>query len=770
VVTGLGVTGVDAGLDEVSGVAAAGSQVHVWVNEADAWRNVEAGDGTWLADFGVPGDEPDETALADLEPGSNGGAQQCDADNDCTQADWWLARPVITVSPDAVGVWGGDFEPEASVTVTIDGTSYGPFPTDEWGNFGANWDPAELEIGVGSHVEATDGTTTKTHDVLYVEVTEVDADGESVSGLTDADTTVVVEVHDLPGWVGRNETSSGAGAFTAFFAAPGDEDGEEGTADLEAGSHGSVDRFDDDGDATRIHWSVRNPVLNVEPQGDWLWGDGWLPGGEVTIWVDGVEHSTLTTDQWGNFGEGWDPTGTDLTEDSTVMVTQGDTSKTHDVTSLAITSIDVDSEIMTGTADGPFDIWVHHTDAWRHVDHDGVGEWSVDWSVPGPHEGEEGTTDLMAGTNGNADECDDDGDCTWAGWSVQVPSFSVRVDEGEVHGYGWALGSQVTMEIDDLANGEGVDYTATLLPEPAPWDAAETWVQFTPAADGFALAAGQIVTMANDEITKAHVVTPLQVTDVDPDADTVSGSTGAGATLRVEVYDGGFGHEVMSDENGDWTADFSPGSEQGEFDLVPGTQGEASEYDEDGDSTKQGWQVPGGENQPPEILEFSGPELPLSYKLEAFAEASFFDPDGDEGLTVMLDWGDGTVGHPEPGVRRRDRRDRRLALLRGAGDLHAHADRDRLGWSEHDGDLRVRRHVRPGREEDPGHGAADRRDDDHAPRRERLAGQEDGRSQGRRSIQRRWDGLRRWLRRHRDRVPADLRRLGHRHRHRHDRR
>ena len=569
---------VDPDNDTITGTAAEGSQVFV---QADGnWRYpIADATDTWVADFSQPGTQPGEENPVDIGPGSSGGATLIAAGGSATTVLWSISSAAFSADPDGEHVWGWEFAPNASVTITIDDTEHGPFGTDGGGSFDTYFDPAVVDIAEGSVIVVTDDDDTeKTHTVTALAITGADETLDRVSGTAAAGTDVHVWVNETGA---SQDVTATDGTWVADFA---------GEADLGPGSNGGAEQGDDDGDSTHIAWQISNPTVNVDPRNDGVWGDGWTPNGEVTISVNDVEHSTLLADDYGNFGEGWDLMGLDLVADDKVEATQGDVTKTHMVTSLAITGIDVDTEIMTGTADGPFDVWVHDTDAWRHLDHAGGG-WSIDWSVPAYDEDGNGTADLEPGTNGNSTECDDDGDCTWADWRVANPSFSVRIDEGEVHGYTWPLGIDVTLEIDDLTNGEGVDYSATLSPEPAPWDPAQTWVQFRPGEDGFILEAGQIVTMGNGEVTKIHVVTPLVTTTVDVDADTVEGTTGPDTYLTVQIYDGGPSHEVMSDEVGNWLADYSPGAEQGEWDIVPGTQGEASEYDEDGDSTKQGWNV-----------------------------------------------------------------------------------------------------------------------------------------------------------------------------------
>jgi hypothetical protein len=96
-VTGLVVTGADEASDVVSGMAEPGSTVDVWVHDTDVNLTAtacditvetscadEEVDGTWHADF---------SSQVDLVAGSNGNSGQCDTDNDCTMAGWWIVNP-----------------------------------------------------------------------------------------------------------------------------------------------------------------------------------------------------------------------------------------------------------------------------------------------------------------------------------------------------------------------------------------------------------------------------------------------------------------------------------------------------------------------------------------------------------------------------------------------------------------------------------------------------------------------------------------------------
>ncbi|GAH34863.1 unnamed protein product, partial [marine sediment metagenome] len=165
-ITNLTITGVDHSSDTVSGMAEPGSNVDVWDHGSGAWLQVVACDdspeypcngddpGTWHADF---------NSQADLVAGSNGNSAQCDDDNDCTFAGWWVVNPQFQVSPADENIWGNEWEPKGLVTITVNSEEYGPYGIDEWGTFETGFDPAELDLQFGQTVTVSDGTTTKFH-------------------------------------------------------------------------------------------------------------------------------------------------------------------------------------------------------------------------------------------------------------------------------------------------------------------------------------------------------------------------------------------------------------------------------------------------------------------------------------------------------------------------------------------------------------------------------------------------------------------------------
>ena len=151
----------------------------------------------------------------------------------------------------------------------------------------------------------------------------------------------------------------------------------------------------------------------------------------------------------------------------------------------------------------------------------------------------------------------------------------MRPTDDVIHGYSWEPDSDVLIEIDDPANGPGVDFSAT----------AETNGdgQFQTDYDGpsisFDIEAGHLVTLSQGEWVKTHEVIDLNVTLVDPVTDTVFGVGAPNSTTTVDVEDV-YSVTVLSDAAGAWTADFTS-----VCDIELGVHGGVEQQDDDGDNT-----------------------------------------------------------------------------------------------------------------------------------------------------------------------------------------
>ena len=662
VVTDLAVTVMDADNDTVSGTAAPGSEMDIRVDEVDnVWRRetVEL-DGTWSADFGNPGDEPGEESTVDLIPGSNGHSSQSDADNDRTIVWWRFPDPRFNVDPSGEEVWGNDWVPDSSLTVEVHGIST-DVTTDMWGLFETH---ISEDIVAGDTVTVTQSAETKSHMVTALSFTMVDADTDMVSGSA-------TPFSELDIWVGgedatRHETVDLNGTWLADFSTPGDAPGEEGTADLEHGSNVDASQCDADRDCTYIWWRIPAPHFNVDASRDGVWGHQWDPNSLVTVEVQSVS-TNVSTDEEGNFNIN---ISEDIVIGDTVTVTQGSVSKAHEVTILAVTVVDMDTDTVFGTAESgsEVDIWVHGVDnIWRRETVEMDGTWSAEFGFPGDASNEEGTADLVPGSDGNSSQCDADNDCTFAGWHVPDPSITASVSHEEVWAYDWP----------DEPNGETLYYRVYDSYDPAfaeasviayehfmtlivtPWG-TESGDRFLSDLD---LKAGQTLIVRNRQFTgspepgplvsgiqKELGISEIEVTSVNPDTDIIGGIAFVeqGPLLCANAYEASLcSGEVGFTWNADgtWTADFTGISE-----IKPGQWNSASQYDDDGDETHFWWNLPpwivaelaqedlAGDPLYPDIIRadaWTGPTVALTIDDPASPES----PDYESGPVPVDEWG-----------------------------------------------------------------------------------------------------------------------------------
>ncbi len=398
-------TDYDVEANTVTGTTNSDGDIDLWVHpgvEGSFITAAPAG-GSWTAVF-----DP-----FDIVAGDGGAAMQYDDESDATYIDWQIPLPSFTTYPQSDQIEGHQWHLGDSVVLNINGDDLGtetviPNP----------WNPEETYVAFdlsgthdllpGDHVTLTSGSTVKDHIITDLAVTDIDAGANTITGTTDPDSTLDVQLWVHPGVDGSFVFATPAGgSWTADF----------NPYDLEAGDEGPAVQTDEDGDATWVEWRILLPNLIARPVDDQVEGNDWELGSEVTLTIDTDQYTDNAT-----VGTApWDPNMTyvlfdlsgifDLQPGQVVTLSDGDTTKTHTITDLAVTVVDEALDTITGTATSPADVevWAHEDyEASHAVDTPSGGTWSVNLAP----------FDLVPGHEGAAIQMDDDNDLTWVEWWV----------------------------------------------------------------------------------------------------------------------------------------------------------------------------------------------------------------------------------------------------------------------------------------------------------------------------------------------------------------
>ena len=172
-----------------------------------------------------------------------------------------------------------------------------------------------------------------------------------------------------------------------------------------------VGYFGPDGHWVANAFRVLNPHFMVFPEWEWFDGLDWPDGAVVTVTVETKSECMVTKASWGGFFNGSFGEGCDVVIDDIVTFTDGDTTRTHTVQSLAITSVDEMANTVAGIADAYAEVhvWPHATGEQVLAIADGAGAWLADFT---------GMFDLAPGECGRAEIRDLVGNATAVDWCV----------------------------------------------------------------------------------------------------------------------------------------------------------------------------------------------------------------------------------------------------------------------------------------------------------------------------------------------------------------
>ena len=231
---------------------------------------------------------------------------------------------------------------------------------------------------------------------------------------------------------------------------------------------------------------------------------------------------------------------------------------------------------------------------------------------------------------------------------VTSPFIEADPQYEQIYGWDWPLGNTVYVCVD--SSGFAADPTDpaqcdlfddSMVVYAPSWNPTYGMVDFD-LIGSLDLHGGQYISMTDTVTTKEHQVTNLVVTAFDVDADTVSGTADPGTEVEVYEYSGGNSLLPVADGSGDWVADFS-----GITDLVPGSNGSASQYDGDSDQTQWYWEVPNPTIEAqPDYEEIKGWEWPEGATVHVCVDSIGFAVDPTNPTQCDLYHGTETVELP----------------------------------------------------------------------------------------------------------------------------
>ena len=444
-VTNFMITDVNLDTDMVYGIAAPDQRVNIWTCWQDnpCINRDETADqnGNWETNFAIPGEQDWEQETADLRAGLWVDSSVNDEDGDSVMFGWSVANPTFSARLTDNEVHGYQWTLGTTVTLTIDDPNTPQLIdyTNTQTVIPADWDPNQtfaqfrlwedgFTLAQGMTVTMSDEITTKTHGVTSLTVTTIDPIADTISGTASPNAQIEIGhiFCDENGCYGfRRVMSNSNGNWIADFAHVGEDDDEQDIIDITPGTGSEARECDDDWDCTQYGWYVFTYTLHAVPTHPEVHGHDWPKSSNITLIIDDdtdLTNGTLYSQTKNADDDPWcgypcfDLSGVfDLQVGQYVTMTDEQITKTVQVSTLKITSVNLANDTLSGIADPDSEvmvnIWSQDGKA-RHTVADSNGNWTVDFSVFGDEDFEQFTTDITYGDNGraiqlNPDDTDD---------------------------------------------------------------------------------------------------------------------------------------------------------------------------------------------------------------------------------------------------------------------------------------------------------------------------------------------------------------------------
>ena len=206
--------------------------------------------------------------------------------------------PRIVVHPDEDSVVAEGMAPGAAITITRgDPPAVIAEGLLEMTDEGDVRFQSPEDIQAGDVVTVKDGSVTRIHAVTALAVGAISGNtvtGNATPGLVD------FWLNGADPGVNRQVTSMD-GTWSINVGEPGNEDWEQGLAELGPGASGAVEQKDDDGDSTHVDWRIPNPWITASVGDTGISGNDFVPGAIVTVSLNDAIIGTATVEAWSDF-------------------------------------------------------------------------------------------------------------------------------------------------------------------------------------------------------------------------------------------------------------------------------------------------------------------------------------------------------------------------------------------------------------------------------------------------------------------------------------
>lgn len=250
------------------------------------------------------------------------------------------------------------------------------------------------------YISVTEGSFTRELTLAVLSIDALSPDENTVTGTAPPSATFWLDADVGGEWPGLEVTSDPNGDWTADF----DDIG----VDITPYAHVGASISDEDGDQTAFDLQLMGPPAFEVHRGTWpgVFFKGWTVGDTLELTIDDYATTIIAEEP----EEGLDGFGIGIDYDirpgdvvTVTDVTDGVTTKSHTVTAVAVTAVDIAADVAYGTALPGTDltVYVPTTELWTSAADDGT--WMADFSS---------FTDIVPGTSVSAEQYDSDGDST----------------------------------------------------------------------------------------------------------------------------------------------------------------------------------------------------------------------------------------------------------------------------------------------------------------------------------------------------------------------